>query len=173
MILQLAQSLLPKVTVIATASDAERERWAADLGAEHTVNHHGDLAAQVRDIAPGGVDWVFTAHSAGQIELYAQLVRPFGHIVAIDDGPRDVEPLKQRSIAWHWELMFTRPLFTTPDITGQHDLLTRVSELVDAHRIRPTTTEVLQPITAATLERAHAMVRDGHMVGKVVVEGWD
>lgn len=26
-----------------------------------------------------------TAHSEGQIETYAQIVAPFGHIVAIDD----------------------------------------------------------------------------------------
>lgn len=123
--LQLAEALLPDVTVIATASDAERTAWVEGLGAEHVVDHHQDLTAQVLEIAPGGVDWLFTAHSQGQIPLYAQIVRPFGHIVAIDDGPRDVEPLKGRSIAWHWELMFTRPLQHTPDVVEQHRLLNR------------------------------------------------
>lgn len=173
MILQLAEVLLPGITVIATASDDEREQWVRELGAEHTVNHHGDMVAQVLDIAPEGVDWVFTAHSAGHIELYAQLIRPFGDIVAIDDGPRDVEPLKPRSIAWHWELMFTRALCQTPDLVSQHSILSRVSALFDAHRLRPTTTAVLQPITADNLQRAHAMVRSGHILGKVVLTGWE
>jgi NADPH:quinone reductase and related Zn-dependent oxidoreductases len=87
MVLQLAQALLPGVTVVATASDEERARWARELGAEHTVNHHGDLESQVLALAPSGVDWIFTAHSQGQLETYARIVRPFGHIVAIDDGP--------------------------------------------------------------------------------------
>ncbi|MFT0847682.1 zinc-binding dehydrogenase [Actinomycetaceae bacterium L2_0104] len=110
--LELAEALLPNVTVIATASDEERAAWVRDLGAEHAVDHRGDLAAHVQDIAPDGVDWVFTAHPEGQIETYAQIVAPFGHVVAIDDGPRDVSPLKGKSIAWRWELMFTRPSST-------------------------------------------------------------
>ncbi|UNX54883.1 zinc-binding dehydrogenase [Georgenia sp. TF02-10] len=64
--LQLAEALLPRATVIATASDEERAGWVRELGAEHVVDHHGDLAAQVRAIAPDGVDWLFTAHSEGR-----------------------------------------------------------------------------------------------------------
>ncbi|MGP5049135.1 alcohol dehydrogenase catalytic domain-containing protein [Glutamicibacter ardleyensis] len=66
--LALAEVLLPQVTVIATASDDERAAWARDLGAENTVNHHEDLATQVLTLAPHGVDWLFTAHSEGQLE---------------------------------------------------------------------------------------------------------
>ena len=170
--LQLAEELLPNVTVIATASDDGRAGWVRGLGAEHVVNHHDELAAQVSAIVPGGVDWLFTAHSAGQIEAYAQVVRPFGHVVAIDDGPRDVSPLKGKSIAWHWELMFTRPLHRTPDLIEQHRLLNRVAELVDRGRIRPTTTTTLTPISAATLREAHELVESGHTVGKVVIHRW-
>src|SRR5699024_6288710 len=65
--IELVEALLPNVTVIATASDEERSAWARGLGAEHTVNHHGDLLSQVQSIAPDGVNWLFTAHSEGQI----------------------------------------------------------------------------------------------------------
>lgn len=170
--LQLTEVLLPNVTVIATASDEERAAWARDLGAEHVVNHHGGLAAQVLAVAPEGVDWVFTAHSEGQVETYAQIVRPFGHVVAIDDGPRDVSPLKGKSIAWHWELMFTRPLQQTPDLIEQHRLLNTMAELVDQGRIRTTTTRALTPISTATLRHAHELVESGRTIGKVVVHGW-
>ncbi|UNX56523.1 zinc-binding dehydrogenase [Georgenia sp. TF02-10] len=90
-------------------------------------------------------------------------------MVAIDDGSRDVAPLKDKSIAWHWELMFTRPLHQTDDLIEQHRLLTRVAELADHGRIRPTVTRTLTPITPETLREAHALVETGRTVGKVVV----
>lgn len=170
--LQLAEALLPDVTVIATASDEERAGWVRDLGAEHVVDHRTDLAPQVLAIAPDGVDWLFTAYSQGQVETYAAVVRPFGHVVAIDDGPRDVAPLKGKSIAWHWELMFTRPLHQTPDMVEQHRLLNRVADLVDEGRICTTTTTTLTPISAESIREAHALVESGRQVGKVVVHGW-
>ncbi len=170
--LQLAEALLPRVTVVATASGDERASWVRELGAEHAVDHRGDLVAQVLEVAPDGVDWLFTAHSEGQEETYARLVRAFGHVVAIDDGPRDVSPLKSRSIAWHWELMFTRPVHRTPDLVEQHRLLDRVAELVDAGRLRATTTRTLTPISAETLREAHELVESGRTVGKVVLHGW-
>lgn len=171
--LQLAEALLPGVTVIATASDEERAAWVRGLGAEHVVNHHHDLAPQLRRIAPLGVDWLFTAHSEGQVETYAQIVAPFGHIVAIDDGPRDVSPLKARSIAWHWELMFTRGSQHTPDMVEQHRLLESVAALVDAGRIHPNVTRTLEPISAQTLREAHGIVESGRTLGKVVLRGWE
>lgn len=171
--LQLAQALLPDVTVIATASDPDRETWVRDLGAEHTVNHHGDLAAQVLAVAPDGVDWVFTAHSEGQVELYVRIVRPFGHVVAIDDGPRDISPLKAKSIAWHWELMFTRPLQRTPDLAEQHRLLNRIADLADQGLVRPTTTQTLTPINTVTLREAHEIVEGGRVTGKIVLHHWE
>lgn len=170
--LQLARALLPGVTVIATASDAERADWVRDLGADHVVDHRGDLPGQVLELAPDGVDHLFTAHSAGQVETYARIVRPFGQIVAIDDGPRDVAPLKSRSISWHWELMFTRPVQQTPDLIEQHRLLDRVADLVDQGRLKPTTTKLLAPIGPETLREAHRIVEAGRTVGKVVVQGW-
>jgi NADPH:quinone reductase-like Zn-dependent oxidoreductase len=143
------------------------------LGAEHVVDHHSDLPEQVLAIAPGGVDWLFTAHSQGQLPLYARLVAPFGHVVAIDDGPRDVAPLKAKSIAWHWELMFTRSRFQTADMVEQHRLLDRVAELVEAGKVRATTAVTLSPITAENLREAHRLIETGRTVGKVVLEGWE
>lgn len=172
LVLQLAEALLPGVTVVATASSPERAAWARELGAEHTVDHRGDLATQVLDLVPDGVDRVVTAHSEGQIPVYAEIVRPFGQIVAIDDGERDVSPLKAKSIAWHWELMFTRALHQTDDLRAQHDILDEVASLVEAGRVRPTVSRRLGPISAATLREAHELVETGRTLGTVVVHGW-
>lgn len=171
--LQLADALLPGVRVIATASGPEREDWVRGLGAEHVVNHRGDLAEQVLAIAPDGVDWLFTAHSAGQIAVYAKIVRPFGQITAIDDGPGNISSLKSRSITWHWEFMFTRPVQQGPDMIEQHRLLDQVADLVDDGKLRTTVTRALTPITAANLREAHGLIESGRTLGKIVLHGWE
>ncbi len=43
---------LTKSTVIATASRPETIAWCRQLGADHIVDHHRDLAAQVAELGP-------------------------------------------------------------------------------------------------------------------------
>jgi len=68
--------------------------------------------------------------------------------------------------------MFTRPLFATADMVAQHELLTRVGELVDQGSLRSTVTESLGLINAANLRKAHALLESGHSKGKLVLEGF-
>ncbi|OZF01903.1 zinc-binding alcohol dehydrogenase family protein [Rhodococcus sp. 15-2388-1-1a] len=169
-VLQLLRTLVPGVRVIATAADEDAVEWVRSLGAADVVNHRRDLRDEVRRVAPDGIDYVFTAHSSGQVEIYADLLTPFGQIVAIDDPETlDVLPLKTKAISWHWEFMFARPMHDTPDLIRQHELLTRVAELVDAGSVRTTATTVLSPIDAEQLREAHRLVEAGHVRGKVVV----
>ncbi|MCZ4559577.1 zinc-binding alcohol dehydrogenase family protein [Rhodococcus sp. IEGM 1401] len=169
-VLQLVRALVPGVHVIATAADGDAVEWVRSLGAAEVVNHRRDLREEVRRVAPDGVDYVFTAHSSGQVEIYADLLTPFGQIVAIDDPETiDVLPLKTKAISWHWEFMFARPMHDTPDLIRQHELLTRVAELVDAGSVRTTVTTVLSPIDAEQLREAHRLVETGHVRGKVVI----
>ncbi|MDI6630167.1 MAG: zinc-binding alcohol dehydrogenase family protein [Rhodococcus sp. (in: high G+C Gram-positive bacteria)] len=169
-VLQLVRALVPGVRVIATAADEDAVEWVRSLGAAEVVNHRRDLREEIRRVAPDGVDYVFTAHSSGQVEIYADLLTPFGQIVAIDDPETlDVLPLKTKAISWHWEFMFARPMHDTPDLIRQHELLTRVAELVDAGSVRTTATTVLSPIDAEQLREAHRLVETGHVRGKVVV----
>ena len=155
--------------MIGTASRPESRQWALGLGAHHVVDHH-DLVPAVREVAPDGVGYVFSPHTGGMISAFAEVLRPGGAITAIDEPEGlDILPLKDKSIAFHWEFMFTRPLFQTPDMIAQHEALERIAELADAGSIRTTLTAELSPFSAATLREAHAMVEDGHMTGKVVV----
>ena len=41
-------------------------------------------------------------------------------------------PLKGKAVSLHWELMFTRSMFGTPDMARQGQLLNEVAALVDA-----------------------------------------
>lgn len=56
-------------------------------------------------------------------------------------------------------------------MSGQHDLLNRVADLVDEGRLHTTATQTLSPISAATMRQAHELVESGRTLGKVVVEG--
>lgn len=81
----------------------------------------------------------------------------------------DLVPLKAKSIAWHWELMFTRALFSY-DMIAQQRLLGAAAALVDRGVIRSTITTAIDDFSAAGLREAHRLVESGPMIGKVVVQ---
>jgi NADPH:quinone reductase-like Zn-dependent oxidoreductase len=65
-------------TVIATARPGEEADFVTELGAQHTVDFTGDVSAQVRAIAPEGVDAI--VHLAGDGAELAGLLKPGGKI---------------------------------------------------------------------------------------------
>jgi len=168
MMIQLARQLT-SLTLIATASRPESRTWVTELGAHHVVDHRSDLVESVRAIAPDGVDYLFSAYSKGNLEVFSEVLKPYGKIVVIDDpGQVDMGALKRKSIAWLWEFMFTAALFT-PESRSQHHILNAVTELVDAGVIRSTLSTQLRPINAEMLRRAHGLVEDGSIIGKIVL----
>jgi len=81
-------------------------------------------------------------------------------------------PFKLKAVSTHWELMFTRSIFGTPDMAEQGKLLNEVAALVDAGKIRSTLTEVAGKIDAATLRAVHATIESNTARGKIVLEGF-
>jgi hypothetical protein len=55
---------------------------------------------------------------------------------------------------------------------GQHRLLSGVARLVDAGTLRTTLGDVLGPINAANLRRAHRLLEEGRAIGKLVLSGF-
>ena len=160
---------LTGLEVLATATRPESRDWVCALGADRVVDHH-DLVDSVRSHGVDEVDYIFSPHSRDNIDAYAEIIRPFGEITAIDEPEGlDLLPLKTKSVAWHWELMFTRSLFETPDMIEQKHLLSRIARLIDEQRLRTTATEMIDDFSAAGLRRAHELVESGRMTGKVVV----
>ena len=68
--------------------------------------------------------------------------------------------------------MFTRSMFTTPDIIAQHNLLNDVADLIDKGVVRTTLGDHYGSINAANLKRAHALIESNTSRGKIVLEGW-
>ena len=168
---QLARRLTG-LMVIGTASRQETTRWVLSLGAHHVIDHSKPLAAELKRI---GIANVTHVASLTQTDLHfaeiVEVLAPQGKLALIDDPqPIDVRQLKRKSVSLHWELMFTRSLFGTPDMIAQHRLLTESAELVDAGVIRSTFGEHLGRINAENLKRAHALLESGKSKGKIVLE---
>jgi NADPH2:quinone reductase len=171
--IQIARALTD-LTVIATASRPETQEWVRELGAHHVVDHSKPIAPQVAALGIGAPGFVFsTTNTDSHVADIVEAIAPQGRFALIDDPKTlDVVPFKRKAASVHWELMFTRPLFSTPDMIEQHRLLNKVSELVDAGRIRTTLSETIGTINAANLKKAHAMVESGRMKGKAVLAGF-
>ncbi|MFG5409185.1 zinc-binding alcohol dehydrogenase family protein [Piscinibacter sakaiensis] len=162
-LVQLARRLT-RLQVIGTASRPETADWVRE-----------PLAQALQAAGLGPVTHVASLTQTDQ--HFAQLVEalaPQGRLALIDDpaGPLDVMALKRKSLSLHWELMFTRSLYATPDLIEQHRLLGRVAALVDAGELRSTVGEHLGRIQAASLKRAHALLESGRARGKLVLEGF-
>jgi NADPH:quinone reductase len=168
-LIQLAKKL-SRLSVVATASRPESSQFVRNLGADHVVDHSGDLAAAVLDVAPEGSDYLFSPYSATNIAAYARIAKPFSAIVAIDGVPGlDITPLMRKSVSWHWEWMFTRAAFETPDMDQQRQILNRVADLLDDGTLTSTLTTTLDGFTPENLARAHEISETNRSVGKTVI----
>ncbi|MGB3836843.1 zinc-binding alcohol dehydrogenase family protein [Castellaniella sp.] len=167
---QLAR-VLTGATIIGTASRTESRDWVLAHGAHHVINHREPWAPQLAALGFEHVTHVVGLNeSATYVPQIAAVLRPEGKFALIDDPTNlDIQPFKGKSISIHWELMFTRAMFTTDTIGRQHALLRRVAELVDRGDLKHTLTQRIDGINAASLIRAHTLVEAGNMIGKVVV----
>jgi zinc-binding alcohol dehydrogenase family protein len=170
-LVQLARRLTG-LTVIGTASRDTTRDWVRDLGAHHVIDHAQPLRPQLEALGLGAVDIVISlTHTDQHYDSIVDVLAPQGQFALIDDpATLDAVPLKRKSISLHWELMFTRSMFETADMIKQHELLNRVSSMVDAGELRTTLGEHYGRITAENLRRAHALIESGRAVGKIVLE---
>ena len=146
MAIQLARAL-SDVTVIGTASRDETRDWVKALGAHYVLDHSKPLAAEVKRLDTGAPGFVFsTTRTDAHFDEIAELIAPQGRLALIDDPePIDVRKLKRKSVSLHWELMFTRSMFTTEDMAQQHELLAAVSALLDQGRLEQRSRRISGP----------------------------
>jgi zinc-binding alcohol dehydrogenase family protein len=172
-LIQLARRLTG-LTVIATASRQETRDWCLTLGAHHVIDHTKPLVAQLREIGVPHVEYIASLTATDKhYPALVEALAPQGKLGLIDDpAVLDVTLLKRKSASLHWEFMFARPVFHTPDMLAQHLLLDEVSTLVDAGLLRTTLAENLGTINATNLKKAHTMIESGRTRGKLVLSGF-
>lgn len=172
-LIQLARQLT-QLRVVATASRPHTRQWCLELGAHIVIDHSRPLTEGLRAAGIDEVDMVAgLTQTATHYPQIIEALRPQGQLAVIDDMPvLDAMPLKGKSLSLHWEMMFARSRFQTPDMGKQGELLAEVAALVDAGRIRSTVSENFGAINAQNLRRAHALIESGRAQGKVVLQGF-
>lgn len=165
---------LTNLTIVGTCSRPETSEWVKSLGAHHIIDHTQPFAPQLNELGISRVRYVASlTHTDKHYQQIVEVMAPQGRLAVIDDPETlDAIPLKTKSISLHWELMFTRSMFTTPDMQSQHHILTDLSELIDKKIIRTTLGEHFGSITAENIRRAHAVIESGKAKGKIVLAGF-
>jgi zinc-binding alcohol dehydrogenase family protein len=167
--------LVPGLRVVATASRPESTAWCYKLGADAVIDHFGDMRAQLLGLGLPSVDAILILQYPDQhFPTLADMLTPQGSmcsIVPFDQTP-DINLLMRKSATFSWEFMFTRSMFNTPDISEQGHILNTVAKLLDEGRLVSTSTEVLGPINAQNLCKAHAQLETGRTIGKLTLTGF-
>ncbi|MFG3453518.1 zinc-binding alcohol dehydrogenase family protein [Stutzerimonas stutzeri] len=165
---------LTGLQVIGTASRRETQDWMRELGAHEVIDHSQPLAAELQRAGIADVTHVASlTHTDLHLPQIVEALQPQGRLALIDDpASLDISLLKRKSLSLHWEFMYTRSLYQTPDMIAQHQLLNRVAELIDSGVLKTTLGEHYGTINAANLRRAHAFIESGKAKGKIVLEGF-
>ena len=157
--------------VIATASRQESADWCRSLGADDIINHHNPFLDEFKKAGLPEADYIFCLNSTEKhMQNMADVIKPQGRLCTIVETkggvPVNINPFQRKSVAFCWELMFTRPMFQTPDMQAQHDLLNETAGLIEAGTLRTTKTVSFGQMNAENLRSAHAAIERGDMIGK-------
>ena len=165
--IQLAKKLA-RLHVTASASRPQSIAWVKGLGADATVDHTQPMEGTEYDYV------LCFSSSDAYWPQFPKLAKPQGRIGLIvrTVRPVDLQILHDKSLSVCLEGMFTRSTFQTPDMAAQHALLDEAAGLVEAGVLRTTMSANLGKINAANLRQAHKMLEEGHVTGKLVLEGW-
>jgi zinc-binding alcohol dehydrogenase family protein len=165
---------LTGLTVVATASRPESRQWCLDLGAHAVIDHSKPMKEQIDKLKLPPVGLIASLTNTGEhYKALADVIAPQGKYGLIDDPQEfNVSVFKGKAVSVHWESMFTRSSFQTPDMIAQHNLLNDVADLIDKGVLRTTVDQTFGTINAANLKRAHALLESGKSRGKIVLEGW-
>ena len=171
-LIQLAKQLTG-LTVIATASRDDTCAWVKKMGADHVINHRNPLNEEMKalGIAPRYV--AALTHTQQHFAAIRELIKPRGQIALIDDPDSlDVASLKRKALSLSWEFMFTRSMFQTDDMAVQHQLLNRVSALLDDRTLQSTVNHHGGILNVENLRAAHELQESGKAIGKTVLDGF-
>ena len=169
--IQLAKKIAG-LTVIATASRPETVDWCKKQGADFVVDHK-NLIPSVREAGFENVDFILDFVDTNLYwDLMVELIKPQGHIASItgSSDPVALNKLKNKSVSFSWELMYTRSMFKTEDMIEQHNILNKIADLLDEGILKTTLNETLIGLTADNLKKAHQLLESGKTIGKIAIK---
>ncbi|SFO51077.1 NADPH2:quinone reductase [Geodermatophilus obscurus] len=158
-------------TVVATVSSPRKAQLAAAAGASHVVDYRQqDVVAEVRKVAPRGVDVVVEVSAARNAAVDAQVLGVHGAVgMYADDGGAEVTiPVRAQmgpNARWQFVLVYTEP--ERAKALGVEDVTAAV--LDGAVRVGEDAGLPLHVYPLADTAEAHRAV-EGGAVGKVLVD---
>lgn len=159
--------------VITTASRPESIQWSLKMGADIVLNHHDDLVQQLHSEHGEFVDFIFCTYDTDMYyNTMIELVKPLGKIATIVafKEKQDLNALKPKSLTLTHEFMFARPVFNTDDMIKHQEYLTDVAKKIEAGIYQPTTTKVIEGLSAEHLYDVHQIIESNQMIGKLVIK---
>jgi len=169
--IQLAKKI-SGLKVITTASRPETKEWCKAMGADVVVDHK-NLVEEVRAAGFKEVDFVLDFVDLNSYwDDLVELIKPQGHIVSITGSatPVALNKLKNKSVTFSWELMYTRSMYQTEDMEQQHHILNELAKLLDNGTLKTTLNQTMKGFTVENLKEAHRLLESGKTIGKVVIE---
>ena len=169
--IQLARFL--RARVAATVGSADKARFVQTLGAERAIDYRtDDFVAAVRDWTDGeGVDVVLDSVGGETFLRSIDAMRLYGRLITLLATPIDTQhanKARTRNLTIGYEGM------AAPMATGNHRarltqtrILEQGARLFDQGKLRVTVSETL-PLERAA--EAHALIEEGHTLGKIVLE---
>ena len=155
-------------TVIATVSNAEKGRIAAEAGADHVVNYRdADVAEAVMDLTGGaGIDRIVEVEFGVNASTSAAVIKPNGVISAYGSAARrepemPFYPLMFKSVTLRMELIY----LLTPGRRGAaiSDMTKWLAAGALSHPIHMT-------LPLSEIAAAHELVERGDRVGAVILD---
>jgi NADPH2:quinone reductase len=158
-------------TVIATVSSPEKAQLAAAAGADHVIDYRQqDVVAEVRKIAPRGVDAIVEVNAAANAAADAEIVAQHGSVAmyAGDASSEVTVPVRSQMTVnsrWQFVLVYTEP--ARAKALAVEDVNAAV--LDRAVRVGREAGLPLHVFPLAETAEAHRAVQDG-AVGKVLID---
>jgi len=169
---QIARKLLRLPVVVATASREETRKFATDMGATHVVDHHEDVAEQVKALGLSvPIKYVFITHTT---ELYlapaAAVCAPFGKVCSIVQSKKMGDmygtEFMAKSLTFVWCLLGTKPVYGA-NVEANVKIMNDLKAYMEDGTIK-SHLQVKEQLSLAGLRKAHEVVEGGKSVGKVV-----
>lgn len=155
--------------VFATGSSEKKLVIARDLGADVAINYREQSVEDyVAEYTGGkGFDVVFDTVGGENLDRSFEAARTNGQVVSISTrGDYDLSPLHAKGLSLHVVFMLL-PLVENRDRAHHGEILTRLSRMIDAGRIRPLLDEKRFGLFDAA--EAHRRLESGEAVGKVTL----
>ena len=168
--IQLAKAVSAKVAT--TVSTDEKAEFVSRLGADKVINYkQQDFVEQVLQWTNGeGVDVVLDSLGGETFQRSLGAVKVYGHVNTLLDPGANIEwkEARNRNLCISFTLMLTPMLKNMMDARRhQGDILNHCSALIEAGKLE---TVLSHEFALEDAAKAHALVEQGHVLGKVVLK---